>query len=112
LQEIGLGEDVEEGSFSVLNWDGYPENAPRPQGPFILLEGDEYSAARRAANAMNTAMHRADPGLNGLEIHELQPIKFNGSPTSLTNKIFLTRKQHAQFTKFWNNLQRSIQKIN
>ena len=54
-----------EGSFSVSNWNGYPEGVPKPQGPFRLIEGEEYQAARDAANAANRAMHQADPSLAG-----------------------------------------------
>jgi hypothetical protein len=84
------GAALPEGSFSIANWSGYPANLPKPTGPFRLLEGAEYDAARAAANQANRAMHQADPALRGLQLHEIQPVKFGGSSTDPLNKIPLT----------------------
>ena len=102
------GTALREGSFSIADWSGYPANVPKPTGPFKLLEGAEYDAARAEANAANRAMHQADPSLNGLQLHEIQPVKFGGSPTDPLNKISLTPQQHAPVTTWWNQLQRNI----
>lgn len=101
-------EAVPNGEFSISNWDGYPAGGPKPEGPFRLLEGDEYSAARNAANKANSALHDADPNLSGLQIHEVQPVKFGGSPTDLANKVVRTPAEHMQYTVWWNRVQRSI----
>ncbi len=100
---------LKEGSFSIVDWSGYPANLPKPTGPFRLLEGAEYDAARAEANAANRAMHQADPSLNGLQLHEIQPVKFGGSPTDPLNKIPLTPQQHAPATTWWNQLQRNLE---
>ena len=105
----GEADALPEGSFSIIDWSGYPEGLPRPQGPFRLLEGAEYDAAREAANAANRAMHQADPALKGLQIHEIQPVKFGGSPIDLLNKVPLTPQVHLTYTTWWNNLMRSLQ---
>jgi hypothetical protein len=103
------GPAIPEGSFSVFDWSGYPEGLPRPQGPLRLLEGSEYEAARKAANQVNRAMHRADPSLAGKSIHEIQPVKFGGSPTASANKLPLLPAEHAPATAWWNALMRAIQ---
>jgi hypothetical protein len=51
----------------------------QPTGLFRLLEGAEYSDARSAANATNLAMHAADSSLDGMQIHEIQPVEYRGS---------------------------------
>ncbi|HXI69558.1 MAG TPA: RHS repeat-associated core domain-containing protein [Verrucomicrobiae bacterium] len=102
------GTTLREGSFSIVDWSDYPANVPKPTGSFNLLEGAEYDAARTEANAANRAMHQADPSLNGLQLHEIQPVKFGGSPTDPLNKIPLTPQQHAPVTTWWNQLQRDI----
>jgi len=107
-REAAEGTALREGSFSIADWSGYPANVPKPTGPFNLLEGAEYDAARAEANAANRAMHQADPSLNGLQLHEIQPVKFGGSPTDPLNKIPLTPQQHAPVTTWWNQLQRNI----
>ena len=100
---------VLDGSFSVSNWAGYPAGGIQPSGPFRLLEGAEYTTARDLANSTNRAMRKANPEMfRGLQIHEIQPVKFGGSPTDLSNKIFLTPAQHAQYTNYWNSMMRSI----
>ena len=86
---------------------GYPENAPQPKGYYRLLDGDEYSNARRLANTTNSRLHRMNPELAGLQIHEVHPVKFGGSPDLLTNKLFLTPERHSEFTVFWNNFMRN-----
>jgi len=98
--------DYPEGSFSIRDWEGYPEGVPKPEGPLRLLEGQEYNSARQAANQANRAMHAADPSLAGKQIHEIKPVKFSGSPTDPANKIPLTRPQHTPVTNWWNRLMR------
>ncbi|HTN85272.1 MAG TPA: RHS repeat-associated core domain-containing protein, partial [Sorangium sp.] len=93
-----------EGSFSIIDWTGYPAGAPRPSGPFRLLSGADYAAARSAANATNQALHAIDPTLNGFQIHEITPVKFGGNPTDLSNKIAVTQAEHAPLTTFWNHM--------
>jgi hypothetical protein len=75
----GAGSAVKNGEFSIMNWDKYPKNLPKPNGPFRLIEGTEYDTARSAANQANQAnqaLHAADPSLKGMQIHEIQPVKF------------------------------------
>ncbi len=96
------------GAFNVASWKGYPSGVPRPGGTLRVVEGAEYQEARKAANSANSAIHRADPSLAGQQIHEIQPVKFGGSPTDPTNKIPLSPGQHAQVTTWWNRLLRSI----
>jgi hypothetical protein len=102
-------EEVKPGSFSIINWAGYPEgNVPKPTGPFQLINGEDYQIVRNAANQTNRAIHEANPSLSGLVIHEIQPVKFGGSPIDLSNKVFLSPEAHAQYTTWWNNLQRLL----
>jgi hypothetical protein len=99
------------GEFSIVDWSGYP-NVPKPQGPFRLIEGAEYDAARSAANVSNNKI-RQDQGLVGkpVDIHETQPVKFGGSPTDPANKLILPRDIHRQqVTPWWNQLQRDLTK--
>lgn len=97
------------GSFSISNWSNYPAGIPRPAGPFRLLEGEELAAARKAANNANRALHRADPALKSFELHEIQTVKFGGSPTDPLNKIPLTPTQHTTVSSWWYKLQRSLE---
>ncbi|MFB9065809.1 RHS repeat-associated core domain-containing protein [Flavobacterium branchiarum] len=102
---------IEEGSFSVIDWKGYPVGGVKPTGPFRLLEGSEYTTARNLANSKNATLRRANPeGLKGLQIHEIHPVKFGGSPTDLVNKVYLTPQQHSVYTNYWNSLMRSTKK--
>ncbi len=102
--------ELPEGSFSIADWTGYPAEVPRPVGPFRLLEGEEYAAARSAADAANKAMHRADPGLGGMHIHEIQPVKFGGSPVDPLNKIGITPSLHSRYSAWWSGLQRALER--
>jgi len=102
---------VKPGEFLIVDWAGYPAGVPKPTGPFQLLEGAEYNAARDAANSANRTL-RKDWNLVGkpVDIHEIQPVKFNGSPTNEANKIILDRSLHRQeVTPWWNSLQRAIE---
>jgi len=100
-----------EGSFSITDWSGYPAGVPKPAGPLRLVEGAEYDAARAAANQANNEI-RLQQGLRGqpVDVHEIQPVKFGGSPTDPANKIILDRTLHRkQVTPWWNQLQRDLQ---
>jgi len=103
----------EEGSFSIVDWTGYPAGMPRPTGPVRVLAGEEYAAARALANETNAGI-RAANGLEGtgLHIHEIQPVKFGGSPTDPANKMLLPAAQHigpgGVHPQFWTPLLRWV----
>lgn len=74
------------------------------------MEGAEYDAARTAANRANAAIRR-EQGLVGrpVEVHEIQPVKFGGSPTDPANKVILPRDVHRQqITPWWNQMQKDL----
>jgi filamentous hemagglutinin len=87
---------------------------PRPTGPVNVLTGDAYAAARAAANETNAGI-RAANGLegSGLQIHEIQPVKFGGSPTDMANKMLLPEAEHigpnGVHAQFWTPLLRWVQ---
>jgi filamentous hemagglutinin len=74
-----------------------------------ILTGDAYLAARAAADETNAGI-RAAYGLeeSGFQIHEIQPVKFGGSPTDLANKALLPAAQHiganGVHARFWTPL--------
>jgi RHS repeat-associated protein len=110
-QPIPYGPILEpEGSFSLtkLGWAGYPQGVPKPTGTFRILTGKEYEAARIAANRANRAIHAADPSTAGLQIHEIKPVKFGGSPTNPANKIPVAPAIHSTITNWWNRLARAL----
>lgn len=105
-----ISNDTPDGSFSISDWTGYPAGVPVPQGPFRLLEGAEYNSAREAANKANRALRR-EQGLAGkpVDVHEINPVKFGGSPTEPANKVILPRDVHRQqVTPWWNQLQKDL----
>ena len=106
----GAGNAAKNGEFSIINWDNYPNNLPKPDGPFRLIEGVEYDTARGVANQTNQAMHTANPTLKGMQIHEIHPVKFGGSAADISNKIPLTPSEHAKATTWWRMLQKDLQK--
>ncbi|UKB85368.1 hypothetical protein LF887_07010 [Chryseobacterium sp. MEBOG06] len=83
---------AEKGAFSVFDWKGYPTSLSKPTGPFKILEGAEYEAARKATNNANRALHRTNPEFKGLQIHEIHPVKFGGDPTNPLKKHYLHQK--------------------
>lgn len=94
--------------FSRIDWSGYPEGAQKPTGFYRVLDGEEYDVARKLANTTNNKLHRMNPNLAGLQIHEIHPVKFGGSPDNILNKLFLTPEEHAKFTVFWNRFMRGL----
>ena len=103
---------VRPGEFSVADWTGYPAGVPKPQGPFRLLGGEEYQAARKAADAANKALRKDIQYVGQFDIHEIQPVKFNGSPSSVDNKIILDRAVHRQqVTPWWAALQKALESV-
>ncbi len=97
-------------SFSIRDWTGYPTGVPKPSGPFVLLEGAEYQAARRLANNANRSLHRQHPEWGSNPIHEIHPVKFGGSPTDPANKIVLDPSVHHKVSAFWKRLQTELEK--
>lgn len=109
VDAANVAEDVKDGTFSVLKWDGYPAGGVKPSGTLRILDGAEYIDARNAANSTNAAIRKAVPeALKGLHIHEVKPVKFGGSPTDPSNKIYIPPAEHSKYTNFWNSLLRDI----
>ena len=106
--ETAGSEILKPDEFKISDWTGYPDGVPKPEGPFKLLEGDEYQQARSAANKANQAIRKADPSIQGLQIHEIQPVKFNGSPTDIENKMLLDPALHSFVTTWWNKYMKNI----
>ncbi|RUV32837.1 hypothetical protein EOB49_32730 [Mesorhizobium sp. M7A.F.Ca.MR.148.00.0.0] len=103
--------DLPSGSFSMSDWADYPIGVvPKPEGPFIRLEGTEHKAARKVADKANRIIRRKR-GLVGqpVDVHEIKPVKFGGSPTDAANKVILPREVHQQqVTPWWNKLLKEI----
>lgn len=94
--------------LNKIDWDGYPDGAPRPKGYYRILDGDEYDAARKLANSVNNKLHRIFPEFGDFEFHEILPVKFGGSPSDIVNKIPLSPETHRQFTVFWNRILKGL----
>jgi hypothetical protein len=105
----GAAAPYREGSFSISDWSGYPEGVPRPDGPFEILEGSDYSEARRSADNANRNLHRADQSLEGQHFHEIHPIVFGGDPVDPANKIPMAPSEHHAITSWWRAFQRWLQ---
>jgi hypothetical protein len=43
-----------------------------------MIEGAEYQEALKSKNHTNAALHRSNPGLDGLHMHEIHLVKFGG----------------------------------
>jgi hypothetical protein len=98
-------------------WADFPAGVPRPTGPINLIDGPAYDAARRAADQMNGVLRRhgvkyyGNP-LKGMDIHEIVPVKFGGSPTALANKHPLLRSVHRQNVSPWfERLKQMIERV-
>jgi RHS repeat-associated protein len=99
----------EEGAFSIIDWSGYPAGMARPAGPFRVISGAEYDAAREAATTANRQIIKEFSAQgSGYHIHELQPVKFGGSPTDMANKVFMPWQEHigvgGVHPEFWDPL--------
>lgn len=111
--ELGAAErggtpTLPEGSFSIIDWRGYPADVPQPSGPFRLLQNPEYSAAREAASTENLAIRRSEGPFPGHDIHEVQPVKFGGAPIDHANKVLIPQALHWEVTNWWNALERAV----
>ncbi|MBP7748003.1 MAG: hypothetical protein KA383_17960 [Phycisphaerae bacterium] len=94
------------GAFSIFDWSGYPARVRRPQGPFVLLEGAAYDAARTAANKAVAAYRRANPQCADKFVHHIHPVKFGGDPTNPANFAIVDKATHDALNSFWARHQR------
>ena len=92
----------------------FPEGVPKPSGPINMVpKGSVYDALRDAANKINTKLNRAfGLGSADIEVHEINPVKFGGSPTDLANKVALRDTLHSKATSWFRKLQGLIEKDN
>ena len=108
--------NVRPGDFSIIDWSGFPEHPDipkevlRPRSPVRIVSTEDNASARRLAEVLHKELRRKW-GLVGkdVEIHDIQPLKFGGSPTDLSNKIVLDSEFHQQVSAWWKKLQRDIE---
>jgi hypothetical protein len=112
LVHNGKRPDAWTGEFDIIDWADYPQvpGVPRPTGPVQVLTGEEYEQARAAADKENRRIQRTDPEVKGKHLHEVKPVKMNGSPTARANKVALDPKTHTRFTTWWRRLARDVTK--
>ena len=53
---------------------------------------------------------KGDPRSRGKEIFEIKPVLLGGSPTDLENKVILTRDQHMEVVRYWNEVVDDLRK--
>ena len=51
---------------------------------------------------------RVSEAVLGMEVHELTPVVFGGNPVDPSNKVLLSRAQHAEACTYWNRLYRQM----
>lgn len=101
-------------TFKINDWSDYPDDyvpLPDKNKTWELLEGDAYNDARKAANNANAKITKQNPDIraNELEIHEVEPVKFGGSPTDLANKVGIQGKAHRKYvTPWWNRIRDAV----
>ena len=106
--------DEEKGTFIIKDWSDYPDDyvpVPDQNKVWTFLEGDEYNSARDSANIFNRNMRAADPyyANNGLEIHEIEPVKMGGSPTDINNKTAIQSQVHRRYvTPWWSKIKKGL----
>lgn len=98
------------GPFSPRNWDGYPQigGVPKPEGPLILRDVQDNKEARKIWN--RTAARLIVDGMNGMQNHHDQPLKFGGDPESIDGLTVLDPTTHSLYTTWWGELQRNVEK--
>ena len=70
----------------------------------------ENKKVEKKADKANRKIRKKE-GLVGedVDVHEIKPVKFNGSPTDRSNKVILDRKVHRQkVTPWWNKLMKDL----
>jgi cell wall assembly regulator SMI1 len=91
------------------------------QVPFVGMTNDEefYVAGsfgellaqmRATMDRSSELSRKSDPRSRGKEIFEIQPVLLGGSPTDLENKVVLTRDQHIELVRYWNNVVNDLRK--
>lgn len=84
------------------------KGCPKPEGYVRVVTGQEYETNRSLADKANNRMHKANPSLHGLDIHEIKPVQFGGSPVDPRNKIPLPRAKHVEFSRWWAKLFKAV----
>lgn len=106
--------DQAERTFQITDWSDYPDDyvpMPNQNQTFVMLEGQDYNSARDQANKVNAATRRSDSYYsdNNLEIHEVVPVKFGGSPTDPNNKVAIQAQAHRGYvTPWWNKIKKDV----
>ena len=108
--------DHKTGTFKIDDWSAYPDGLcsfTSKNKIWTFLEGEEYEIARKKANGANRNLRKSDNYYsdNRLEIHEVEPVKFGGSPADLTNKTAIQGQAHRKYvTPWWNKIRDEVKK--
>ncbi|CAM2179034.1 conserved hypothetical protein [Burkholderia latens] len=44
----------------------------------------------------------------GMELFDLKPVILGGNPNDMSNKVWLTRRQHIEAVRYWNRIVREL----
>lgn len=77
--------------------DRLPSGRPGTARAIKIIGGGGVYAARNSANKANSTFRR-EQGLTGepVDVHEINPVKFGGSPTESAKKVIMPRDVHRQ----------------
>lgn len=82
------------------------------QVPFLPLQAEliEHQAINFAEFVRSLAASGDSPERNpevvGMEVHDIHPVCFGGSPTDPENKVLVPVAKHAEVCRFWNKTYR------
>jgi hypothetical protein len=101
------------GEFSLVDKDYPLDHVWLPPGPLRLISGDEYYSSSRLKANFNDRLRNGFI-INGkiFEIHEPHPIKFNGDPEDLMNRLLVHRDPHRQIiNSYWGRRQAYLERL-
>ncbi|OXI31512.1 hypothetical protein CFB89_18925 [Burkholderia sp. AU16741] len=44
----------------------------------------------------------------GMELFDVKPVIVGGNPNDISNKVWLTRRQHIEAVRYWNRIVREL----
>ena len=94
----------DDGSFSIVDWSGYPAGVPMPGGPFNLASPGEVAAAQAAASGTVTTLRLQDGAPAGTLYYPIRPLSLGGSGTDPENWFAVDPATQASLDNWWGDL--------
>ena len=94
----------EDGSFSIVDWSGYPAGVPMPDGPFTLASPGQVATVQAQVNDGVATWRAGGDAPVGTFYYPIRPLELGGSATDPANWLAVQAQTGNALDAWWSEV--------